>query len=175
MMTTFWNFIKKLPLYAASLFMMPNDAYAATAKATVTVNIVPMISTTLSNNILIANKYHEASKQSDYAGKNSSRVQLSTEGVTKAKITISSVTNSTYSLSISSKDAVKDTTGRYNIAVNKLYLTSDPDDFNNTYSHTHYINGVFSSLMQNNNKIELVNNDNKDPFTDYVVVNINYN
>lgn len=175
MVSTFWSFIKKLPLYAASLFMMPSDAFAATAKATVTVNIVPSISTTLSNKILIANKYHEADKQSGYAGKNSSRVQLSTEGTNKAKITISAVTNSTYSLSISSNDAVNDTTGRNKIAVKKLYLTSDPDNFNNIHSHTHYINGVFSSLAQNNNKTQLTNNENEDPFKDYVMVTINYN
>lgn len=176
MKTIFWKFKKPLALFLVILVTV--EANAATAVATVSANIVPMTSVSLSGPIILSNITQGINKLPARNGNNviNSNVSLSTEGINKAMHKVTSSRNIVYDITILSPAIIKDTTGR-EISIEKLQLASGNNQPGKAAGQAYLIDGAFSGRYIN--AINTTNRrnmkTNSDPFDSAIIHTVHFN
>ena len=149
-------------LLLSALIGFPVIVEAASAFGRVSANIVASASTSLTGAIVLTPQTHQ-----------SNQATLSTEGMDKAGLKVSSSGDMVYHVTISSTNTVKDTNGR-NVTVEKLGLSSVTNQSSDSYEDAHYVSGAFSNLKENNETLNQIQT-NADPYANMINITVNYN
>ena len=157
------SFLKlTLSLLLPALIGLPAIVEAASASGRVSANIVASASTSLTGTIALTPQTNQPNQ-----------VTLSTEGMDKAGLKVSSSGDMVYHVTISSTNTVTDTNGR-RVTVEKLGLSSVSNQNPDSYEQEHYVSGAFSSLDENNGALNRIQT-NADPYANMINITVNYN
>ena len=157
------SFLKLTQSLLLSAFIgLPAIAEAASAFGRVSANIVASASTSLTGTIVVTPQTNQPNQ-----------VTLSTEGMDKAGLKVSSSGDMVYHVSISSTNTVKDTYSR-SVIVEKLGLSSASNQSPDSDEQEHYVSGTFSNFDENYDAVNHLQT-NADPYANMINITVNYN